>query len=38
VARENTERFIAQYARTQQGKRIAEQAAEGAAEDVPTSA
>src|SRR6059058_1752756 len=38
VARENTERFIAEYARTQQGRRMAERAAEEAAEDVPASA
>jgi hypothetical protein len=38
VARENTERFIAEYARTHEGRRLAERAAEEAAEDVPTSA
>jgi myo-inositol-1-phosphate synthase len=38
VAREDTERFIADHARTRQGRRFAEQAAEEAAADVPSSA
>jgi hypothetical protein len=38
VAREDTERFIAEHARTRQGRRFAEQAAEEAAADVPSSA
>jgi myo-inositol-1-phosphate synthase len=38
VAREDTERFIADHARTRQGRRPAEQAAEEAAADVPSSA
>jgi myo-inositol-1-phosphate synthase len=38
VARENTERFIAEHARTARSRRFAEKAAEEAAEDVPASA
>jgi hypothetical protein len=38
VARENTERFIAEHARTRASARFAREAAEAAAEDVPTSA
>jgi myo-inositol-1-phosphate synthase len=38
VAREDTERFIADHARTQEGRRFAEKAAKEAAEDLPTSA
>jgi hypothetical protein len=38
VAREDTERFIAEHARTARGRRFAEKAAEEAAEDVPASA
>ncbi len=38
VARENTERFIAEYSRTREAARVAKRAAEEAAEDVPASA
>jgi myo-inositol-1-phosphate synthase len=38
VAREDTERFIAEHSRTRAGARFARKAAEEAAEDVPTSA